>query len=97
MFCSNLYFQKYETLAVPSIATKIINNAIRQYALQINKIIGCSHYCRVDFRLDLNNNVFLLELNTLPGLTETSLFPKSAKADNISYNELINKIINLAK
>ena len=75
----------------------IINKVLKEYALQINKIIGCSHYCRVDFRLDLNNNVFLLELNTLPGLTETSLFPKSAKADNISYNELINKIINLAK
>ena len=40
-------------------------------------------------------NIFILELNTLPGMTGTSLFPKAAKERNVSYSQLIQKIINL--
>ena len=51
---------------------------MNSYALELNKIIGCNHYSRVDLRMD-GDNIFILELNTLPGMTNTSLFPKSAK------------------
>jgi len=55
--------------------------------------VGCESYGRIDFRLDKDFNPFCLEINTLPGLTSTSLLPKAAKADGISFEELINKII----
>ena len=50
----------------------------------------------MDFRLDKNGRAWFLELNTLPGMTETSLVPKSAKASGLSFPELIQTIINEA-
>ena len=49
----------------------------------------------LSFRLDENNKPWFLELNTHPGMTETSLLPKSAAAAGIDFNSLINKIIKL--
>jgi D-alanine-D-alanine ligase len=59
-------------------------------------LLGCRHYSRADFRLDENGKAWFLELNTLPGMTETSLVPKSAKASGLSFPELIQTIINEA-
>ena len=70
----------------------IYNNAMRIYEL-----IGCRHYARIDFRLSSDNQPYFLEVNTLPGFTDTSLFPMAAKAAGISYKNLLLKIINLAK
>lgn len=70
---------------------------IQAIALQIHIMMGCRHYSRVDFRIDENGNAYFLEINTLPGMTSTSLFPKSAKANGLSFNDLIEKIIQLAQ
>jgi len=69
---------------------------LSSYALKIHKLIGCGMYSRSDFRLSQDGQIYFLEINTLPGLTDTSLFPKSALATDINYNELINKIIKLS-
>ena len=66
---------------------------IKKIALDIHNLLKCRHYSRVDFRLDKNNIPWFLELNTHPGMTETSLLPKSAAAAGIDFNSLINKII----
>ncbi len=58
--------------------------------------LGCEGYARVDFRLNDNNELYCLEVNTLPGMTATSLVPKAAKAVGISFEELIKKIIQQA-
>lgn len=55
--------------------------------------LGCTSYARLDFRVNDKNEVYCLEANTLPGMTSHSLLPKMAKAANISFNELIEKII----
>jgi len=73
-----------------SISRKLANDALLIY----NKI-GCRHYARVDFLLS-DDNYYLLEINTLPGLTSTSLLPKSALKIGLSYKNLINKIIELS-
>ncbi len=52
-------------------------------------------YARVDELLDKNNNIFCLEINTLPGMTDTSLIPQEA-AVGISYDELTEKIIEIS-
>lgn len=74
-----------------------LTSKIQSSALDIYKTIGCGHYARVDFRLNPENQFFLLEVNTLPGFTGTSLLPKSASKIGVSYRQLVNKIITLAK
>jgi len=80
----------------PAIIDKDLTKAIHESALKIHRLLGCRHYSRVDFRLDKNGRAWFLELNTLPGMTETSLVPKSAKASGLSFPELIQTIINEA-
>jgi len=65
-----------------------------KYKLHVG--LGCRHYSRVDFRLNNNDDIYLLEINTLPGMTSTSLLPKAAKEYGISFKSLIKNIINQA-
>ena len=73
-----------------------LSEEIKDTALKIHKLLGCQIYSRVDFRLDKDNKFWLLEINTLPGMTETSLFPMAAKAAGLSFEDLIDKIIKLS-
>ena len=57
---------------------------------------GVTTYARVDELLDKNNNIFCLEINTLPGMTDTSLIPQEAAAVGISYDDLTEKIIEVS-
>lgn len=54
---------------------------------------NCKAYVRVDVIIS-DGVPYVLELNTLPGMTQTSLIPRSAKANGIGFSELINKIID---
>lgn len=63
--------------------------------IKIFELLGCRGYGRVDYIIDDNNNHYFLELNTLPGMTSTSLLPIAAKSSGISFDDLIKKIIYL--
>ena len=76
---------------------KKIEKSLLQKALKIYSLLGCRHYARVDFRLSLDNNIYFLEANTLPGFTGTSLFPMAAKSIGINYKGLLLSIIELSK
>ena len=65
-------------------------------SLAIHEIIGCRHYSRADFRLSPENSFYCLEVNTLPGLTDTSLVPKAAEVLGISFKELTLKLCRMA-
>ncbi|KUG26464.1 d-alanine--d-alanine ligase [hydrocarbon metagenome] len=67
---------------------------LQQQALLAFNSVECSNYARVDFRLTNDNKNYCLEVNTLPGMTSHSLIPKMAKAIGVSFDELIDKIIN---
>jgi len=82
---------------VPAILNKTILEQLDQISLKIFNLLGCRHYGRVDYRLSLDNRIYFLELNALPGFTETSLFPKSAAAADISYDDLIMTIVKQLK
>ncbi len=69
---------------------------IQNYARTAYSVLGCRHYARVDFRLTPDNEAFCLEVNTLPGMTSTSLVPKAARAVGIEFPDLVEKIILLA-
>lgn len=68
----------------------------QETALKAHNILGCSVYSRIDFILNDKNELYCLEVNTLPGMTDTSLVPKSAVAKGLSFRELIDKIIELS-
>jgi len=80
----------------PAEISKELTAKIQADALYLFNTIQCSGYARADFILDHNNKPWFLEINTLPGMTETSLVPKSAMAAGISFNKLIQMIIDEA-
>jgi len=84
---------EYEVPA--NIPQKVAENLQRQALLAFNSV-GCSNYARVDFRLSNDNRSYCLEVNTLPGMTNTSLVPKMAKAVGIEFEELIDRIIKFS-
>ena len=70
--------------------------AIQEAALGAFRAIGGRDYARVDVMVRMNGEPVVLEVNTLPGMTETSLLPKAAAAVGMSYAELCQQMIDLA-
>ena len=70
----------------------ILQDKVTQIAEKIWALFSCKSYCRIDFIIK-NETIYVLEINTLPGLTETSLIPQSAKAKGIDFTTLIDAII----
>ncbi|MDR3628580.1 MAG: D-alanine--D-alanine ligase, partial [Ignavibacteriaceae bacterium] len=81
---------------VPANLPEWVQLELQSQALKAYNALGCKVYSRMDFRLSNDYNTYCLEVNTLPGMTSTSLVPKMAKAVGISFEELIDKIIKLA-
>ena len=69
---------------------------VKNFAWHAFSCLGCSGWGRVDFIQDKKRNFQLIELNTVPGLTETSLVPKSAILEGIDFDGLIIRILNTA-
>jgi D-alanine-D-alanine ligase len=68
-----------------------------ELALQAYGVLGCSGFARVDLMLqDDTGELFVLEVNPIPGLTETSLLPQAADAAGIGFDELIGRILDAA-
>lgn len=81
---------------VPANIPDDVAKKAQQQAITAFHSLGCEGYARVDFRMNNQNELFCLEVNTLPGMTPTSLVPKAAKAVGISFDELVDKIIKQA-
>ncbi len=81
---------------VPAKLSEELSQILHNMALKVHNILGCSGYSRVDFRITDKNEPYILELNSLPGMTPTSLVPKAAKEAGINFNTLIEMIIEEA-
>ncbi|MFA5809516.1 MAG: D-alanine--D-alanine ligase [Thermoleophilia bacterium] len=69
---------------------------VQEQAMKVHAIIGCRGFSRVDFIIDSSGIPQLTEINTLPGMTDTSDFPAQAKAAGISYTDLVQKMLRSA-
>ena len=69
---------------------------IKDFAWHAFSSLGCSHWGRVDFIEDHEGNFQIIEVNTVPGLTETSLFPKAASYAGLSFDDVIVKVLHLS-
>lgn len=78
----------------PSVSGSIQKQA-QEVAEQIHKKLRLGQYCRIDFIIS-DGKPYVLEINTIPGLTSESLFPKAAKAVRISFPELMDRLVKLA-
>jgi D-alanine-D-alanine ligase len=79
----------------PARLSEKITKKIQTETMRLFDLIGGNGYARVDFIVK-EDKVYLLEINTLPGMTPNSLLPKEAKAIGMSYSQMLDKIIELA-
>ncbi len=93
------YEAKYKAGATNEICPARIDDTltarIQNYAKTAHKALFCSGYSRSDFIIK-GDEVFILETNTIPGMTPTSLFPQAAKAAGIGFSDLLDRLIELA-
>ena len=91
------YIDGTSELFIPAPIPLELNKQIRELAVKTYRVIDCAGLARVDFLLEKETNkIFLNEVNTIPGFTSISMYPKLWEADGISYKELVDKLINLA-
>lgn len=89
------YTAKYVNGGSDEIVVKLeksLQEKVEKICIQCWKVLKCKSYARVDMIVE-NNIPYVLELNTLPGLTKNSLFPKSVRGIDMSFPELLDKII----
>ena len=74
-----------------------INRRLMDMALTAHRLLGIKGYSRADFILPGDGVPYILEINTLPGMTATSLIPQEAAAVGISFGELLERLLDLGK
>ncbi len=84
-------------LVIPADLPEEISNQIRNYALRAYKAIDCAGMARVDFFVEkATYQIYLNELNTIPGFTQISMYPKLWEASGLTYPQLVERLIELA-
>jgi D-alanine-D-alanine ligase len=81
----------------PAVLDPILARRVQALALTAHRALKLGGYSRVDFRLGSQGDIFCLEVNNLPGMTGTSLFPQAARAAGIEYAEMCERICRLAR
>jgi len=79
----------------PARISQEMTEDVQRLAIEVFKVIGGRGYARVDFIIH-ENKPYILEINTLPGMTPNSLLPKEAAAMGMSYPQLLDRLIELA-
>ncbi len=90
------YLDGSTSFDVPANIPEKISNQIREAAVTAFEALGCEGLARVDFFLTNDNELLINELNTMPGFTNTSVFPMLWQASGLSYTALITQLINSA-
>ena len=91
------YLLEGSKVLIPADVPKAVSEEVRRLAVEAFKTIDCAGMARVDFFLERETDrVFLNEVNTIPGFTPISMYPKLWEASGIPYPELIDRLISLA-
>lgn len=91
------YIDGTSGLLIPAPLPDEISECIREYAVRAYKAIDCAGMARVDFFVEKDTNkIYLNELNSLPGFTKISMYPKLWEASGLPYNKLVDRLIELA-
>lgn len=90
------YLDSATTIELPAPIDQKLSDEIRAKAVDAFVALGCSGLARVDFFLSDNHEIIINELNTMPGFTATSVFPKMWAATGVSYKDVITHLFNAA-
>lgn len=91
------YLDDRSELVIPADLPEEISRRVRQLAVQVFKAIDCSGMARIDFLLEpRTGEVYVGELNTIPGFTRISMYPKLWEASGLPYPALVDRLIDLA-
>ncbi len=90
------YFRDDTVYRCPSGLAPDVEARARELALQAFKVLGCQGWARIDFLMDEQNGIYLLEANTNPGMTSHSLVPMAARVEGLSYEDLCVKVLAAA-
>lgn len=83
-------------IVIPAKLSDSQTKEIQNLAIKTFKTLGCDGLARVDFFLKENGSIYVNEINTLPGFTQISMYPKMWQASGIEYKDLITSLINFA-
>ena len=83
-------------LHIPASVSDNVADEVREMALRMYRVMGCEGYARVDFFVTGERNVLANEINTIPGFTSISMYPKLWEASGLPYAELLTRILELA-
>ena len=90
------YTEGMTEFIVPARLSNRLTKRVQEIALNTHKAIGCCGASRIDMMVDAGGNPYVIELNTLPGLTQLSDLPAQAEAMGIPYDQLIVEILTSA-
>jgi len=71
-----------------------LTRSLQETALRVHRLLNLRNFCRVDFRVDGSGKAYVLEVNTIPGMTELSLFPMACRKAGISFEEMLSVILS---
>lgn len=90
------YHNEKSRLIIPAPLDAQQAELIRDYAVRAFRAVDCSGMGRVDFLLDQNGEIFLNEINTIPGFTQISMYPKLWEHSGLPYSQLLDRLIEIA-
>lgn len=104
--CPNAEFYSYEakyvddrgaTLRIPAALSETQTEEVRALAVQVFQLLDCAGMARVDFFLERGSDkLYVNELNSIPGFTSISMYPKMWEASGLAYGDLVDRLIELA-
>lgn len=92
----NKYNGKTQELCPPEHVSNSLQQKAQKLAERIHRAAGCRDMSRSDFIINTSGQIYLLETNTIPGMTNQSLYPKMAATAGISFPELCNQLVQMA-
>lgn len=93
----NKYNGKTSEICPPENVSEEIQKIAKDLALQAHKIRNCRHLSRTDMIVRPDGSIVVFDINTMPGLTDQSLYPKSARAAGITMPDLVRRFIDMVK
>lgn len=90
------YVDGKSTAIIPARLPKVLIKKLQQCAVEAYKVLNCAGMARVDFLVQRNGKFFFNEINTIPGFTSISMYPKLWEASGIQYSDLLDTLIQLA-
>ena len=90
------YYNEESICKIPSVLPEKVEEEVRKTAIKVFKLVDGSGLSRVDFFVTENEEVYINEINTMPGFTEISMYSKLWEASGVSYKELLKRLIALA-